>query len=419
MEAVRWKEMAVYTNNPPNMFPHGAAFLQLKLAQEMELDTLAREIGMDPVELRLKNAVAKGDTTITKLHYASCGLKDCIKKASIKAAWKRKYGKLPSHRGIGIGCGAMNSGGPDKAAALIKIGEDGKLSLFTGLPDMGQGSHTTMAMIAAETLGITAEDIAVVAGDTDTAPFDIGAFGQRGTFFTGNAVKIACLDAKKQLVATASKKLGVKPSLLIFRDRKVYPRGAPEKALPFEAIVSDTLHSREGGYVMGKGFYNSPAESKEPWIATVAYSFGAQVAEVEVDPETGIVTLIRMTVAHDVGRAINPLAIEGQIDGQVFSGMGQILTEECIMEKGLVLNPSILDYRLPRSFEVPEMERIIVETNDPYGPYGAKEVGEGPIVGTMAIANAVSNAIGCPMREFPITPERILRALREKRAGKR
>lgn len=419
MEAVRWKEKAVYTNNPPSMFPHGAAFLQLKLAQETELDTLAREIGMDPVELRLKNAVAKGDTTITKLHYASCGLKDCIKKASIKAGWKRKYGKLPPRRGIGIGCGAMNSGGPDKAAALIKIGEDGKLSLFTGLPDMGQGSHTTMAMIAAETLGIKAEDIAVVAGDTDAAPFDMGSFGQRGTFFTGNAVKIACLDAKKQLAATASKKLGVKPSLLIFRGRKVYPRGAPEKALPFEAIVSDTLYSREGGYVMGKGFYDAPTESKEPWIATVAYSFGAQVAEVEVDPETGIVTLITMTVAHDVGRAINPLAIEGQIDGQVFSGMGQILTEECIMEKGLVLNPSFLEYRLPRSFEVPAMEYIIVETNDPYGPYGAKEVGEGPIVGTMAIANAVSNAIGCPMREFPITPGRILRALREKRASQR
>ncbi|MBU1053201.1 MAG: xanthine dehydrogenase family protein molybdopterin-binding subunit [Proteobacteria bacterium] len=414
MEAMRWNERAVYTNNPPNMYPHGAAFLQLKLAQETELDLIAKEIGMDPMELKLKNAVAKGDTTLTNIHYASCGLKESIKKAAKKASWKKKFGKLPPYRGIGIGCGAMNSGGPDKSGALIKIGEDGKLSLFVGLPDMGQGSHTAMAMIAAETLGVTIEDVEVVAGDTNSAPFDIGAFGQRGTFFTGNAVRLACLDAKKQLASSAAKKLGVKPSQLIFCDRKIFPAKAPEQALLFKDIVSETLHSKDGKHIMGKGFYHTSSPTKEPWVSTLAYSFGAQVAEVEVDPDTGIVILLKVTHAHDVGRAINPLAIEGQIDGQVFSGMGQILSEECIMEKGKVLNPSWLDYRIGRSFEVPELEYDIIETNDPYGPYGAKEVGEGPIVCTMAIANAVNNAIGIPVREYPITPERVLHAIKEK-----
>jgi 4-hydroxybenzoyl-CoA reductase subunit alpha len=165
---------------------------------------------------------------------------------------------------------------------------------------------------------------------------------------------------------------------------------------------------------MGKGFYRSPSESTDPYASTVAFSFGAQVAEVEVDPETGIVKVFKVTVAHDVGRAMNPLSIEGQIDGQVFSGMGQILSEERVMEKGKVMNPSDLHYRLARPFEVPEIEHIIVESIDPYGPFGAKEVGEGPLVCTSAIANAVSNAVGRPMKEFPITPERILRALREK-----
>jgi 4-hydroxybenzoyl-CoA reductase subunit alpha len=170
---------------------------------------------------------------------------------------------------------------------------------------------------------------------------------------------------------------------------------------------------------MGRGFYNPPIEPGDLSIfegnPTLAYSFGAQVAEVEVDPKTGMVKLLKMTVAHDVGRAINPLAIEGQLDGQVFSGMGQTLFEECIMENGRVLNASLLDYKLPRPFEVPQIEYIIVETNDPYGPFGAKEVGEGPIQCTaQAIANAVSNAIGYPVKELPITPERVLKAIKEK-----
>jgi 4-hydroxybenzoyl-CoA reductase subunit alpha len=425
VEAAKYRGRLVYTNNPPYMFHHGTGMVALRFALGSQLELIAQDLGIDPVELRLKNAVDKNYTTPSKTYYASCGLKECIRKVARKSGWKKKYGKLPSYRGIGIGCGLIRSGGKgmldhDTSAAVIKIEEDGKASLFTGLPDMGQGSHTAMAMIAAETLGIFPEDIRVISGDTDITPFDPGAISQRGTFTTGNAVKIACLDAKKQIAKTAASKLGVKPSLLVFREKKIYPKGAPDKAVPFEQIVYDTLHSQEGRYVMARGFYNPPTESADPVTfegnPSLAYSFGAQVAEVEVDPETGIVKLLRMTAAHDVGRAINPLAIEGQMDGQVFSGMGQTLYEECIMENGQVLNPSFLGYKLPRPFEMPETENIIVEAIDPYGPFGAKEVGQGPIqCTTQAIANAVSNAIGYPIKELPITPERVLKAIRQKK----
>jgi 4-hydroxybenzoyl-CoA reductase subunit alpha len=416
VEALRYQGRLVYTNNIPYVYHHGGGMVPVQFALGQHLDRIAQDLGMDPVELQLKNAVDKNYTTINGTHYASCGLTECINKVARKSGWKKKRNKLPPYRGIGIGCGVMSSGGKgmwmhDTSAAFIKLGEDGKASLFTGLPDMGQGSHTAMAIIAAETLGIETDDITVVSGDTDIAPFDVGAFSQRGTFTTGNAVKNACMDARKQLAKTAAEKLGVRPSQLVFNDRKVYPKGKPDEAISFEDIVFDTLHCAEGRFVMGRGFYNSPSEKP-----SLAYSFGAQIAEVEVDPETGEVKLLKMTVAHDVGRAINPLAVEGQLDGQVFSGIGQILFEECTMEKGQTLNPSRLDYALPRTFEIPRIERIIVETNDPYGPFGAKEVGEGPLVtATQTIANAVSNAIGHPIDEIPISPERILKILKQKK----
>jgi len=415
LEAYRYQGNLIYTNNIPYYFHHGGGMSPEQFALGQHLYQLSRDIGMDPVELQLKNAVDKGYTTLSGTHYASCGLKECITKAAKKAGWKKKYGRLPANRGIGIGCGVMSSGGKgmfihDTSAAFIKIAEDGRASLFTGLPDMGQGSHTTMAMIAAECLGIDTGDITVISGDTDVDPFDVGSFSQRGTFTTGNAVKAACRDARQQLEKTAAAKLGVKPSKLVFKDHKVYSKGAPDKALPFEDVVFDTLHSAEGRFVMGRGFYNTPTTA-----ASLAYSFGAQIAEVEVDPEAGMVKLQKMTIAHDVGRAINPLAVEGQLDGQAFSGHGQILMEECIMDSGLILNPSRLEYRLPRPFEVPEIEHIIVETNDPYGPFGAKEVAEGPMVTTaQTIGTAVSNALGCIFNEMPLTPERVIEAIRKR-----
>jgi 4-hydroxybenzoyl-CoA reductase subunit alpha len=424
-DASKFRGRLVYTNNHPYMFHHGTGMVAMRFALGSQLDLIAQDLGIDPVDIRLINAVDKKYTTPSKIHYASCGLKECIRDVSKRSGWKKKHNKLSPYRGIGIGCGVINSGGKgmfyhDTSAAAVNIEEDGKVFLFTGLPDMGQGSHTAMAMIAAETLGIMLDDIRVIAGDTDITPYDVGAIAQRGTFTTGNAVKNACLDARQQIAKTAASKFGVKASALVFRDGKVYPKEEPDKAVTFEDIVYETLHSQEGRYIMGNGFYNPPADPADSttfggnW--SLAYSFGAQIAEVEVNPETGTIKLLKLTAAHDVGRAINPLAVEGQMDGQIFSGMGQTLYEECIMDNGQVLNPTLLDYKLPRPFDVPEVENSIVESIDPHGPFGAKEVGQGPIqCTTQAIANAVSNAIGFPMKELPITPERVLQAIRQKK----
>ena len=422
VDGIRYHGRVVYTNNMPYWFHHGGGIAQMQFAWGRHVNEVAEACGMDPVDFMLQNAVEKDHRTMTGTHFASCGLKECIRKATRQAGWKKKYGKLNkgngqgSHtgirKGIGVGLSAMASGAKgrfvhDASAAFIKVSEDGSVTLATGIPDMGQGSHTTMAIIAAEVLGIAPDDITIIAGDTDITPFDMGAFSQRGTFNTGNAVKAAASDARKQLEKEAARVLDVPRRSLVFRDRQVYPKGAPERAVPFEKIVYGLLHSAEGRVVMGRGFYNSPAKR-----GSMAYSFGAQVAEVSVDMETGFVSVDRVVAAHDLGRAINPQAVEGQIDGQVFSGMSQVLYEEMLLEDGQPLNPNRLEYKLPRSYEVPEIEHILVETIDPHGPFGAKEVGEGPIVATMAaIGNAVADAIGRPLNEMPISPWRLLRSL--------
>ena len=417
VEATRYRGRLVHTNNLPYYFHHGGGLAQFQFAFGQHVNSLALELGMDPVDFHLLNAVEKGHTTLRGAHYASCGLKECIRKSTRKAGWKRKRASKKPLKGIGIGIGGMASGAKgmfkhDTSAAFVKVSEDGKASLFTGLPDMGQSSHTAMAIIAAEVLGILPTDITVVSGDTDIAPLDIGAFTQRGTFNTGNAVKNACVDARKQIAKTAAAQLGVRSSQLVFRQGHIEVRRNPDQQMPFAKAVFDTLHSAEGRFVMGRGFYNSPLKS-----GSMAYSFGAQIAEVSVDPDSGVVTVERVTAAHDVGRALNPRIVEGQMDGQIFSGMSQALYEETILDGGQVMNPSRLDYKMPRSWEMPEVDHIIVETHDPNGPFGAKEVGEGPIVCTMqAIANAVADAIGEPVTEMPIAPWRVLKILGRRKA---
>ncbi len=416
IKASRYRGRLAHTNHLPYYFHHGGGLAQFQFALGQHMDELAHELGMDSVEFSLLNGVEEGYTTPDgSTTYHSCGLKECIEKTAELAGWKDKYGKLPKYKGIGIGIGAMASGAKgmfkhDTSAAMIQMNTDGKASLFIGLPDMGQSSHTTMAIIAAEVLGISPNDIRVVSGDTDTDPFDVGAFIQRGTFNTGNATKNAALDARKQLSGRAASMLECEEDDLVWRHHQVYSKHNPDNTVPFRKVVDQTLNSLEGRVVMGRGYYNSPLER-----GSMAFSFGAQIAEVTVDPGTGVVTVDKMTAAHDVGRAINPRVVEGQIDGQIFSGMSQVLYEETIMEDGQVMNPSRLDYKMPRAYEMPEVDHIIVETIDPNGPFGAKEVGEGPIVCTMqAIANAVANALGTRIHEMPLSPWRVVKVAGQK-----
>jgi 4-hydroxybenzoyl-CoA reductase subunit alpha len=411
-EASRYRGRFILTNSVPKGSHHGGIFGRISAGWMQHLTRVAEAIGMDPAEFHLKNAAEQGDTTLDGTHFASCGLKACIEKVTERSGWKAKYGKLPQYRGIGIGIGAQASGSKgaanDTSAAMVKVDGDGLVTLFTGIPDMGQGSHTVMAMIAAEVLGIEPADIRIVSGDSDVVPFDWGAFSQRGTFMTGNAVKNAAEDARSQLSSVAAKQLGVAETELVFAGRRVAVRGSPDKSLGFAELIGKTFNSAEGRYVMGRGFFNSPKP-----FGPLACSFGAQVAEVEVDPATGAVKVLKITAAHDIGRALNPLGVEGQLDGQVFSGMSQVLYEECKTDDGQVLNPSRLEYKLPRTWEMPEAEYILVETIDPYGPFGAKEVGEGPICVTMAaVASAVANALQVGMvNEIPMTPWRVRRVL--------
>jgi CO/xanthine dehydrogenase Mo-binding subunit len=414
LEGLRFSRNVVLTNQRPNFLGHGGMMVGTNAGLMQQLQRIAKEIDMDPIDLLLKNAVEKGHIGMSGETFASCGLKECLEKVRDASGWKDKYGKLPKYHGIGVGMGSMAAGARgafkhDTSAAMVKVGEDGRVTVFTGIPDMGQGTHTTMAMITAEVLGLKDTEVSVVAGDTDITPVDVGAFAQRGTIMTGNAVKNAAEDARDQLAKNAAEWFEVDESQLEFREGNIGVIGDPEKVASFAKIAYGTLHSKEGRFVMGRGFFTTPVD-----YGTAAWSFGAQVAEVKVDPETGLVTVMKVWVAHDCGKAINPLAVEGQIDGQVYSAMSQVLYEECETDEGQYLNPSRLEYKMPRTYEMPEVEYIIVETNDPYGPFGAKEVGEGPIVvAGGAIAAAVADAVGSFLPEIPMTPFKTWREVRK------
>jgi len=421
LDAIRFRREVVLTNQRPNFLGHGGMMIGTSAGLMQQILRAAKHLGLDPMDVLLKNAVEKGHDGMNGEHFASCGLKECIQTVREASCWDDKYGKLTPTadgklRGIGVGIGSMAAGARgafkhDTSAAMVKVGEDGLVTVFTGIPDMGQGTHTTMAIITAEVLGIQATDISVVAGDTDITPVDVGAFAQRGTIMTGNAVKKAAQAARDQLAKNAADWLEVDIEGLEFRDGEIFCTDDPEKRLPFAKVSYGSLHSKEGRFVMGSGFYTTPVD-----YGTAAWSFGAQVAEVEVDPETGDVDLVKVWVAHDLGRAINPLAVEGQIDGQVFSAMSQVLYEECVTDEGQYLNPSRLEYKMPRAYEMPEVEYFIIETIDPYGPFGAKEVGEGPIVvAGGAIAAALSDALGSFLPEIPMTSYKVWKEVTKNR----
>ncbi|MBZ5720062.1 MAG: molybdopterin-dependent oxidoreductase [Acidobacteriia bacterium] len=471
---IQYDGYRVLTNKPVCGAMRGHGTVNVRFAFESQLDELALKLKMDSAEIRRRNLLKPPCITINGLRVQSYGLPECIDKVVERSGWKNRIGKLPKGRGLGIACSHYVSGAANSiirsdmphSTVNIKIDRDGGVVVYTGASDIGQGSDTMVAQIAAETLGCSMARVKVVAADTDLTPIDIGSYSSRVTFMNGNATLRAAQDVKKQIATAAARKMACAPEDLVFREDKVSKnhvgagglpalaeqgspsphqqssvsgrvegqilRGSlqqkrkdegPKDQLTFEEAVVAAIDFH--GALSGTGSYAPPAEArggkhKGAGVGpSPAYSYSAQVAEVSVDEETGEVTVHKVWASHDCGRALNPVSVEGQIIGSVWMGMGQALTEEMVWKDGMLMNPGLLEYRSPSSVESPEIEAIIVESVDPEGPFGAKECSEGSLAATIpAIANAVYDAVGVRLHESPFTPERVLAALRAKKNAK-
>ena len=423
MENVRYNGYRIFTNKPiRGMFRvHGRAFA---CGIDLQLDMIGRELGFDPLEMRLKNARRQGDYTPTKSYVASCGMTETIQKAGEKAHWKEKWGKLPPYHGIGIGCNSVQTGFPmgirGGSQAFIKFNEDGGITVITGIVDNGQGNDNMIVQIAAEELGLSVDDVQLISADTEITPSDPGSYSMCETFIGGNAVRLAAQDAKKKLFKIVCESLNTDEDRLAVKDRKVYVIDSPEKSVSISKIVRMALNKGES--ISGTGSYWPKVDSNREWVTnpfgqlSETFSFGTVIAEVKIDPETGQVDVVEVTAAQDVGHAINPKVVEGQFEGGVaMGGQGGMLSEYVLWHNGRVLNPDQLDYMVPLATDMPKINDVIVETIDPGGPYGAKEAGMSVAMSAaQAYCSAICNAIGADIKDFPLTPDKILNAIEEK-----
>jgi 4-hydroxybenzoyl-CoA reductase alpha subunit len=424
---MRAKGYRVYTNTQPSCAMRGHGVPQSRFAAEVQLDIAAKELGLDPLDVRLKNALRPGEETPNGFKITSCGLEESIKAAGkITDRWRKQRPKEDrrKRRGIGIGCYGYVSGprmaGHNTAGAVIKVHEDGAVTLFTGSTDAGQGSDTVLSQIAAEVLGVRLEDIRYGMVDSEITPLDPGTFGSRVTFVTGNAVRIAAEDARAQLAEVAAKALKASPDNIVFKDRQVYASGSPDRGIPFSKLVKIAQYSGTGKTILGRGYW-APEGLEVPDFETgrgnmsAAYSFGTQVAEVEVDTDTGRTKVTRMAMVHDCGQPLNEMLMEGQLEGSAIGGVGHTLTEEIVRKEGQTMNPSFLEYRMPTSLDVCPVEIRHTDTYDEMGPFGAKETGEGIQVAVVpAIVSGIYDAIGIAFKRIPITPMMVLDALKKK-----
>lgn len=421
----RYEGFGVYTNSPIRGPQRGHGAPQVRFAIDSQLDLIARENGLDPVEVMLKNVRHTGDRLPNGDLLQSCGLTECITGAAEAVNWtqnRNNSGPGRKKRGVGISASAMFSGAmyyPFASAAMVKMHDDGTATLYTGSQEMGQGCYTTLAQVLAEELGIGLEDVRVVAGDTELTPIDIGSFLSGGALVTGNAVKLAAADAKRQLFEVAAESLNVSVEDLAAKDKQIYVRNDESKTMSFAKALQLSLFRRNGNPVIGTGSYKGnpetdryPSLAKGKGLFTPAYGFSVQAAEVEVDTETGELKLLRVANFHDCGFPLNKQIVEGQVEGCTSMGQGQAMLEEIVLENGQLFSANFLDYKLPLATETPEIIDGLVSTIEPNGPFGAKEVGEGALAGMLAaVANAVHDATGVRVRETPITPEKILAGL--------
>ncbi|MBM4325853.1 MAG: 4-hydroxybenzoyl-CoA reductase [Deltaproteobacteria bacterium] len=448
LQAMKYDGWRAYTNKPACGAQRGHGGVAHRACFEQLLDKTADELGIDPVEMRLKNVMVAGQATINELNMSSLGMKECIEAVRDGSDWKNKKGKLPKGKGIGSACGFFVSGAgypiyrsdTYHSTVVIKVAEDGgTVTVLTGSAEIGQGSDTMLAMIAAETLGIPLECVRVLSGDTEYS-VDLGAYSSRQTLMTGHAAKEAAESVRRQIAEVLSVHMGCDAAHITFRNGNVLFRGGPGD---FEKLRQGYIKEHRGwtdppggdyltfreaarlaflekGTLVGTGKYKPPrlgGAYKGAAVGTSpAYGCSAQVVEVSVDLETGQVSVDNMTDAHDCGLAINLTSVEGQMQGSLSMGLGECLFEEVKFDsRGRIINASLGEYKIPTALDMPNVKSIVVESNEPNGPYGAKEVGEGAIMPTIpAILNAIYDATGVRINELPVTAERLYMAMKEK-----
>ncbi len=424
----KFEGLRVFTNKPPCGPKRGHGTPQPRYALECQLDKAAEDLGIDPVTIRRRNLVEPFSQTVNYLRITSCGLGECIDKVTEASRFHEKHGRLSHGRGVGFAVSAYLCGAGlpiywndmPQSEVQLKIDRGGGVTVYSMAIDIGQGSDSVLVFMVAEVLGIEPSDVKLVTADTDLTPIDLGSYSSRVTFMAGNAAVEAAEKMRALILEAAAEKLQVPAGRLIARARRVCDRENPAHGVTWvEAIRAAEarfgLLATVGSYKAPKlsGPYKGSGVGPSP-----AYSYSACVVEVACDPETGAVVVQKVWIAHDVGRAINPLLVEGQVEGSVYMGLGEVLMEEQVFRRGVHKFPSMLEYKSPTTLETPEMHTIIVESVDPEGPFGAKEAGQGPLLPVIpAVANAVYDALGVRIDEIPITPEKVLAALAERRKG--
>jgi 4-hydroxybenzoyl-CoA reductase alpha subunit len=433
----RFRGCRVFTNKPPCGPKRGHGTPQSRFGQEVQLDKIAKRLSIDPAELRLRIVAPPDSLTANFLRIGTIGLAECIRAVTKRSGWHDKHGKLPLGRGLGLACSSYLSGAGlpinwndlPQSGVQLKLDRSGGVTAFSGATEIGQGSDDVLVGIVAEILGIDPHDIRAVTGDTDLTPVDLGSYSSRVTLMMGNAAVQAATRARDILAEAVSAKIDVPKERLVFAGRRVFDAGNPSAGLTFREAVAAA--EAKVGTIGTTGSYTPKkpaAKFKGGGVGpSPTYSYSAAVVEVEVDPDTGWIAVPRVWIAHDVGRALNPTLVRGQVEGGVYMGLGEALMEEMAYRRlppklsNAVVHkfPSILEYKSPTSLDMPEIFTDLIEHPDPAGPFGAKEVGQGPLLPMMpAIANAVFDAVGVRIDEIPITPEKILQALTAQRAGK-
>jgi 4-hydroxybenzoyl-CoA reductase alpha subunit len=426
--AYRFEGLRVFTNKPPCGPKRGHGTPQPRFALECHLDKAAAALGLDPVELRRRNLVEPHSMTVNHLRITSCGLRQCIDRVVEASGYLQRRGRLPAGKGLGFACSAYLCGAGlpiywnemPQSEVQIKIDRGGGVTVYSMAIDIGQGSDSVLAYTVAEVLGIEPADVALVTADTDLTPIDLGSYSSRVTFMAGNAALEAARKMRELIFAAVAERLEVPVELLAARGRRIFNREKPEMGVDWPEAVR--LAETRVGLLLTAGSYRPPRLAgpyKGSGVGpSPAYSYTACVAEVTCDAETGWVTVDRIWIAHDIGRAINPLLAEGQVEGSVYMALGEALMEEQVFRRGVHKWPSMLEYKSPTTLETPQIHTFLIETVDPEGPFGAKEVGQGPLLPVIpAVANAVADALGVRIDEVPITPDKVLAALADRRRG--